>query len=60
MISDKELKELIRYMYSLVESETGREVIDKELNRKYGVQYQNIRDNMEDGFRPTQPYSSRK
>ena len=59
MISDNELKELIRYMYSLVESETGREVIDKELTRKYGVQYENIRDNMQTNHQMGEPFSSR-
>ena len=59
MISDNELKELIRYMYSLVESETGKEIIDKELTRKYGAQYQNLRDNMEDKRQIGEPHSSR-
>lgn len=59
MISDKELEELIKYMYSLVESEIGREVIDKELTRKYGTQYQNIRDTMRERSKSLHPKSYR-
>lgn len=59
MITDSELRELVKYMYSIVESDAGKEVIDKELTRKYGAQYQNIRDDMKSNHEIGQPRSSR-
>ncbi len=51
MISDNELESMVLNLYSIFKSEEGRDIIDKELLKKYGKQYSVVKTRLFKGNR---------